>query len=262
MKKVITAILSATMVLAMAFCLTGCGEDSGKKEEAASAFNMTSAAFNEIADLVNANQGVIDDETIGLFQNMSDLLTQYKDMLEGDETLDDAQYDEMIQWFSDVQTWAAETKTTIEEELANGSGDDAQAADQTDDQAASASIFPAELEGVESYVIDDISATAWELSGGVINGEEMDQTDLDAVLAACGGALQLIFVDDANVQLINGENAYDGSYEYMDDNFAVHAVFDGYEYYGVLTYNDDQPVLIIANVNVPGQALYLTPIEG
>ena len=225
MKKVITAILSATMVLAMAFCLTGCGEDSGKKEEAASAFNTASAAFNEIADLVNANQGVIDDETIGLFQNMSDLLTQYKDMLEGDETLDDAQYDEMIQWFSEVQTWAADTKTTIEEELANGAGDDAQAADQTDDQAASDSIFPAELEGVESYVIDDISATAWELSGGVINGEEMDQTDLDAVLAD-QLALKIGNFISISAEQTSGLILFEDNLSFVNENFNCVAILD------------------------------------
>lgn len=183
MKKFITAILSATMVLAMALCLTGCGdsEESGEQQE--------------------------------------------------------------------VQT----ADQTVSEE--------AQAADQTDGEEAAASIFPEALEDVESYAIEDISNTGWQLSGGMIDGEEMEQADLDAVLAACGGALQLVFADDSSVQLINGETAYDGSYEYAADQFAIHAVFEGYEYYGVLTYIDEQPVLIIANTDAPGQALYLTQIE-
>lgn len=78
-----------------------------------------SASFNEVATLINNNSDAIDDEIISTFQEMSALLTQYKDILEGDGDITDEKYDEMIKWFSDVQTWSKDAKTDIETALTN-----------------------------------------------------------------------------------------------------------------------------------------------
>ncbi len=70
-----------------------------------------------------------------------------------------------------------------------------------------------------------------------------------AVLDALDAFNQSTFVFDSIATLIN-------------ENAAVHAVFDGYEYYdGVLTDVNGINVLIIANTDAPGTALYLSLIE-
>jgi predicted DNA-binding protein YlxM (UPF0122 family) len=118
MKKVLTALLSVTVILSLVLCLSGCSVNE-KQQEAIDAFNTTSASFNEVATLINNNSDAIDDEIISTFQEMSALLTQYKDILEGDGDITDEKYDEMIKWFSDVQTWSKDAKTDIETALTN-----------------------------------------------------------------------------------------------------------------------------------------------
>ena len=114
MKKVLTALLSVTVILSLVLCLSGCSVNE-KQQEAIDAFNTTSASFNEVATLINNNSDAIDDEIISTFQEM----TQYKDILEGDGDITDEKYDEMIKWFSDVQTWSKDAKTDIETALTN-----------------------------------------------------------------------------------------------------------------------------------------------
>ena len=80
-KKTLSKILAAITVLALVFCLAGCG--NSKKDEAIDAFNSTSASFNEVATLINENSSAIDGDIIETFQEMSALLSQYKDILEG-----------------------------------------------------------------------------------------------------------------------------------------------------------------------------------
>ena len=113
MKKIVTLLLSAVMVLSLALCLAGCG-DSPKKQEAIDAFNTTSKEFNEVATLINDNADAIDDEVIEVFQEMSALLSEYKDLLEGDAEISDDKYDEMIEWFGTAQDWFKDAKTEIE----------------------------------------------------------------------------------------------------------------------------------------------------
>ncbi len=52
--------------------------------------------------------------------------------------------------------------------------------------------------------------------------------------------------------MVNGEQSFDGTYEIVQDNYAIHAAFTGYEYYGVFSTVGDQTVLIIANTKGPG----------
>ena len=48
------------------------------------------------------------------------LLNQYTEILQGDAEIEDSKYDEMIEWFDQVQTWIGETKTYIETGLNAG----------------------------------------------------------------------------------------------------------------------------------------------
>ena len=111
MKTRMTALFSVVLVVAMLFCLVGCGY-SAKKQEAIESFNSISIHFNEVATEINANKDLLSDETMTVFQQMSALLNQYSEVLQG-ETVSDEQYDAMIEWFDSVEKWI----TAAEEEL-------------------------------------------------------------------------------------------------------------------------------------------------
>lgn len=112
MKKTSTKLLALLLALAMAFGLAACGENP-KKDEAIDAFNKTSTAFNEVANIVNENADSMKEDDIKTFQEMSELLTTYKNLLEGDGEISDEKYDEMITWFSTVQNWISQVKTEL-----------------------------------------------------------------------------------------------------------------------------------------------------
>lgn len=87
LKKTITRILSTAMIISLLLCMTGCG---------------------------NKKKDVLDDETISAYQQMSSLLTQYKELLEGDSEVSDEKYDEMIEWFSTTEQTLKDAKAEIE----------------------------------------------------------------------------------------------------------------------------------------------------
>lgn len=131
----------------------------------------------------------------------------------------------------------------------------------TEGTTESSSVFPEALKKVDAYPIPDIANSGWELAGGMIKGVEMEESDLQSVLDACGGKFQFIFLDADKVQMINGENAFDGTYKSVEENYALDAVFEGYEYYGVFTQIDGETVLILANKAAPETALYMMQID-
>ncbi len=112
MKKISTKLLALLLALVMVFGLTACGENP-KKDEAIDAFNKTSTAFNEVANIVNENADSMKEDDIKTFQEMSELLTTYKNLLEGDGEISDEKYDEMITWFGTVQNWISQVKTEL-----------------------------------------------------------------------------------------------------------------------------------------------------
>lgn len=115
MKKTLT-VLSIVLVIAAMIGLVGCGV-SEKKQEAIDKHTEVALAFNEVATLINDNKDALDSDVIDTYQQMSTLLNQYTEILQGDAEINDAKYDEMIAWFDEVQTWIGETKTSIEDML-------------------------------------------------------------------------------------------------------------------------------------------------
>ena len=107
-KKLVAVMLAATLVISLAGC-SGSDENS-KKKQATDAFNDTATEFNKVATLINENAGVIDDDTISTFQEMSSVLSEYTELLSQDDVLDDAKYDEMIEWFASVKSWTKEAE--------------------------------------------------------------------------------------------------------------------------------------------------------
>lgn len=150
-------------------------------------------------------------------------------------------------------------------------GEDTDVTDDTTSQADTASVeeevseeqnvFPKALESFEALPIEDLANTGWTLSGGMVDGVEMEEADLQAVLDATGGVMQFVFLDEGKANLINGQQTFEGTYTLVNEDYIIDAVFTGYEYYGVLTPVGEEIVLIIVNKNDSETALYFTMID-
>lgn len=79
---------------------------------------------------------------------------------------------------------------------------------------------------VEVMEIPDLSGTEWSFAGGMIDGVEMEEDDVNTSLEAYGGTLQLVFGDDGAVTMVQGVGNVEGTYEYSDDNSAIKMTFD------------------------------------
>ena len=109
MKKVLNAFIAGILCLVMVVGLTACG--GADKQPLLESYNKAVDAFNELADLVNANSEHIDDSIIDVFNQMSDLLAQYKEKAESDEELSQEQVDKMINWLDNDLTNYCKTTT-------------------------------------------------------------------------------------------------------------------------------------------------------
>ena len=74
--------------------------------------------------------------------------------------------------------------------------------------------------------IPDLSGTEWNFAGGMIDGVEMEEEDLNATLETYGGTLQLVFCEDGAVTMVQGGGNAEGTYEYSDDNTAIKMTLD------------------------------------
>ena len=101
---------------------------------------------------------------------------------------------------------------------------------------------------VEVMEIPDLSGTEWTFAGGMIDGVEMEEEDLNATLETYGGTLQLVFGEDGAVTMVQGGGNAEGTYEYSDDNTAIKMTLDfgGTEisYAGFLSQVGDNVTLI------------------
>ena len=129
--------------------------------------------------------------------------------------------------------------------------------------AANASPFPEALTDVAAIPVPTgLDYTMWTLSGGMVDGVEMEEADVQAILDACGGTLMFMFEYENSAQLINGNGPIEGTYSVVAEGYFIDAVFTGdYSYYGVFTTVEDVPVLILSNKNDPTIALYMTMLD-
>ena len=120
MKKFALLLLSLTLCFALAACGgsdTSADEQAAADDTAASTtadesadtsatsdkqtaideFNATSAAFNEVANAINADPSAFDSDVIDTMQQMSDLLNQYQQMLSGDDEYTQEDLDKMTE---------------------------------------------------------------------------------------------------------------------------------------------------------------------
>ena len=85
---------------------------------------------------------------------------------------------------------------------------------------------PAETTAEAVMEIPDLSGTEWNFAGGMIDGVEMEEEDLNATLETYGGTLQLVFGEDGAVTMVQGGGNAEGTYEYSDDNTAIKMTLD------------------------------------
>ena len=116
MKKVLSAFVAGLLCLTMVFGLTACGGPD--KQPLLDSYNTAAEAFNELADLVNANTDKIDSSMIDTFNEMSDLLDTYREKAESDEELSQEQMDKMINWLdNDLTNYCKTAKDQIQAAL-------------------------------------------------------------------------------------------------------------------------------------------------
>lgn len=104
MKKIISMLL----VMVMSVSLVACGGPD--KQPAIDAFNEASTAFNAVAVVMNENPDAFPDEAFDVMIQMSDILSQHKALLEGDQEISEEKLNEMIAWYNEVDEWVAEVK--------------------------------------------------------------------------------------------------------------------------------------------------------
>ena len=260
LKKIAAVILAATLVIGLAGC-NGSDENS-KKKQATDAFNDTAAEFNKVATLVNENAAVIDDDMISTFQEMSSVLSEYTELLSQDTVLDDAKYDEMIEWFASVDSWTKEAETSINDMInaANASTVEDVGTTGSDENVEDGGI-PAVLSNYEAYAIEDLTWSCWELNGGYADGVEMNEAAVEKIKEQLGGSFEIRFYENNVVSAYSNGNEAEGTYELLEDDYVVHMVFDNAEFYGIMTQSGDDVIYVISNVTSPDIALYLTYFE-
>lgn len=80
------------------------------KQPVIDAFNKTSTAFDKLANEVNANTGAYPQEFIDLLIQMSDSLTQCKELLESDQALTEEEANSLTTQLADIEAWVAQAE--------------------------------------------------------------------------------------------------------------------------------------------------------
>ena len=104
-------IIAFALVLCLTLCLAACGGPD--KQPAIDAFNKASTALDTISVAINADPESYDQEVIDTMTEFAELRLQYKELLEGEDTIPQENLDQMIEWFGTVETWAGEFQAEL-----------------------------------------------------------------------------------------------------------------------------------------------------
>ncbi|MBE6903037.1 MAG: hypothetical protein E7480_00315 [Ruminococcaceae bacterium] len=129
----------------------------------------------------------------------------------------------------------------------------------TDTNSKNDVTLPAALANITKINVPNIADTGWTLSGGMIDGVEMEQEDLDNVRNNFGGTMNFYFVDNTKVMLSNGDNALESTYKITDE--VLYMDFNEYKYHAVFTDIQGTTVMIVANDTDPNSALYFVLVD-
>ena len=107
MKKILAFMLALILSLSLVAC------DSANKQPAIDAFNKTSAAFNEVAAVINSNIDAYDPEDVATLTELASVLKQHSKLLSGNAELTEEELAEMIAWYAEVDEWVAAMRTAL-----------------------------------------------------------------------------------------------------------------------------------------------------
>ena len=110
MKKILAFVLA----LVLSLSLVACG--GADKQPAIDAFNKTSAAFNEVAAIINADIESWDAESVEVMKEMASVLQQHGALLSSNQEISEESLAEMIAWYAEVDQWVASVKALLEGE--------------------------------------------------------------------------------------------------------------------------------------------------
>lgn len=110
---------------------------------------------------------------------------------------------------------------------------------------------------------DSIVGTEWGFSGGMLDGTEMEQEELDETLETVyGGKLNIVFDDEKNISMVQGGGTLKGTYSPTEDIHVMGIVFDndGEElvYAGLFADVDGTEVLMLFADDSGKNAIYFT----
>ena len=96
-------------------------------------------------------------------------------------------------------------EVTVEAQTTEAAETPAETATETDTEAEGGPLLQ-----VEVMEIPDLSGTEWTFAGGMIDGVEMEEEDLNATLETYGGTLGLVFGEDGAVTMVQGGGNAEG----------------------------------------------------
>lgn len=110
---------------------------------------------------------------------------------------------------------------------------------------------------------DALVGTEWSLSGGMVDGVEMDQAALDDSLEMYSGKLDVVFKDGENISMVQGGGTLEGTYWAMpQEKRLLGIVFDNdgseLKYAGLLADVDGEQVLMLFSDDTGRNAVYFT----
>lgn len=110
---------------------------------------------------------------------------------------------------------------------------------------------------------DALIGTEWSLSGGLIDGVEMDQAALDKSLELYSGKLDIVFDDDENISMVQGGATLKGTFGVSEaDGRILGIVFDNngsdLPYVALLAEVDGEQVLMLFSDDTGRNAVYFT----
>lgn len=107
------------------------------------------------------------------------------------------------------------------------------------------------LEQITILEFRDVAGTEWGLAGGMLDGVEMEESDLEEVLTTnYGGTLNIVFDSEENISMVQGKGTLAGTYAPLSEKEGVVAIvfdFNGTElkYAGLFAEVDGTEVLML-----------------
>lgn len=240
MKKLMVLIVTAVMCLSLMAC-------GGVPEEKLSAVD---ADLEKIQSLYQDTKTILEKANGTGYDDVQAIYNENKPVLDGIK----ADIDEMKKTFSENRdNYEEEAIDNILEEnkkmitaLENMKSETGKSISEIESAIKETEELSKQgaLANVDIYEVPDLDGTTWTLAGGIAEGTEMEDADLEAVLDSVGGQSDYLFAAGNSAQLITGMGNVNGSY--VSDGGLIQISFDnGVVYDAAFTVIEDQTVMIV-----------------